>query len=115
MAVTPEEVRAVAELARLRLESEEVEGLTAQLNGILQHVDELQAADVSEAGDVGRSDRATAETGTPLRDDEPGPDPLARPPRALAPAWEHGFFTVPRLAALDADALDAAADPGEAE
>ena len=97
MAVSPAEVLAVAKLARLRLSPEEVARFTEQLNGILSHVDELIAVDAAgdEDGDIGGS--------APLRGDEPGADPLLRPPSEFAPDWREGFFTVPRLPALDAD------------
>ena len=92
MAVTPEEVRHVAALARLRLEPDEVEEMTRQLNGILRHVDELKAVEVPEGGGgIDQADRA------PLRPDAPAADPLAAEPATLAPEWDNGFFTVPRL------------------
>lgn len=107
MAVTPEDVRKVADLARLRLHDDEADELTRQLNGILEHVDALGEVDIAtaEAGDGGRGGEESERA--PLRDDEPGPDTMALKPEQLAPAWERGFFTVPRLPALDADALDA--------
>lgn len=100
MAVTPEEVRHVASLARLRLEPEEVEQMTRELNGILTHVDELESADVEGAG-------GGVEPGyrAPLRADDPAPDPLAYGPDALAPEWRGGFFAVPRLASHEDDDL----------
>lgn len=103
MAVTGEDVRKVAELARLRLDDEEADRLTAQLNGILEHVDALEEVDITAVGPDAQ------ETPAPLREDEPGPDAMSRRPEQLAPAWEYGLFTVPRLIALDADALDAGA------
>jgi aspartyl-tRNA(Asn)/glutamyl-tRNA(Gln) amidotransferase subunit C len=108
MAVTPEEVRRVGELARLTLDPAEVEELTAQLNGILGHMEALAAAP-----DGGPSPTDEADSAAPLRADEPGPDPLRFPPDQLAPAWEAGFFTVPRLASHeDADSATAEGTPG---
>jgi aspartyl/glutamyl-tRNA(Asn/Gln) amidotransferase C subunit len=91
VAVTPEDVRRVAQLAGLGLDPDQVVGLTAELNGILEHMEALRAApaaDGSPESDPG---------GTPLRVDEPPSDPLQAPPATIAPAWEAGFFTVPRL------------------
>lgn len=105
MAVTPELVRQVAALARLHLAEEEVGDLTAELNGILEHMDALAAVDTAEAG-VDGADGADADgAGTaagpggsaPLRADRPGADPLAADPSAMAPDFADGFFTVPRL------------------
>jgi aspartyl-tRNA(Asn)/glutamyl-tRNA(Gln) amidotransferase subunit C len=108
VAVTPEDVRRVAELAHLGLDPDQVVGLTAELNTILDHMDALRAApavDLSPASDpVG---------GTPLRADEPPGDPLHSPPATNAPAWETGFFTVPRLASHDDTAPGTAREGGD--
>ena len=47
MAVTEADVRKIAELARLSLEDTAVLTLTAELNGILAHMDVLQQVDTS--------------------------------------------------------------------
>lgn len=100
MGVTREEVKHVAQLARLELSPDEVELFTEQLNSILAHVAALEAADVESVGGV----YTPADWPAPLRADVPGSDPLAFAPAALSDQGESGFFTVPRLAALDADA-----------
>jgi hypothetical protein len=41
-----------------------------------------------------------------MRADAPGADPLAFPPERLAPAWYDGFFTVPRLSAMQHEATE---------
>ncbi|HEX9105796.1 MAG TPA: Asp-tRNA(Asn)/Glu-tRNA(Gln) amidotransferase subunit GatC [Longimicrobiales bacterium] len=96
MPVTSADVLHVAALARLRLAPEEIERLTSQLNDILGHVAELAAADTDQV----QPEPATTWP-APLRDDASAPDPLALPPAELAPAWQEGFFTVPRLAAME--------------
>lgn len=102
MSVTPEEVMHVAQLARLELSADEVRLFTEQLNGILAHVAVLEAADVESVGSV----YAPADWPAPLRPDLPGADSLAAAPESLSKQWMSGFFTVPRLAALDADAAE---------
>lgn len=97
-----EDVRRMAELARLRLSDEELERLHGELDTILGHLDAL-----SELGDAEAAEPAA---GTRLRDDEPGADPLQRPPSELAPAWRDGFFTVPRLAAMGGDPTEGGAE-----
>lgn len=96
MGVTTEQVLHVAALARLRLTPAEVERFTTQLNDILGHVEEMGT--LAEAPVV----PAPSTEAAPLRDDDAPPDALAFPPAEMAPAWEDGFFTLPRLAALDA-------------
>lgn len=100
MSVSAEEVRRIAALAHLRLSEPEVQSMSEQLSSILEHMDELRRVDVAGIPPVG----GVVQWSAPLRDDVNGADPLHRPPHELAPEWTDGFFRVPRLAALDADA-----------
>lgn len=98
MKVTSDDVRHIAKLARLQLSDEEVERFTPQLDAILGHAAELEAAD----GDTPATDALAGSA--PLAGDAPGSDPLHRPVGDLSASWQDGFFTVPRLAAMqDAD------------
>lgn len=99
--LTPAEVTQVAALARLALSASELEELTRDLGSILDHMRELTEADVAEVAPM----RGVSDHPAPFREDEPGADPLIAPPDEFAPVWTERFFTVPRLAALDADAL----------
>jgi aspartyl-tRNA(Asn)/glutamyl-tRNA(Gln) amidotransferase subunit C len=106
MAVTEQDVRHIAALARLGLEAERVPSLVAELNGILAHMEELGQADtsgVTAAVSVGSG-------GMPLRLDAGLPYPLAARQEAFAPAVVEGFFVVPRLSTHE----DPAAAPGGA-
>ncbi|MEX0856330.1 MAG: Asp-tRNA(Asn)/Glu-tRNA(Gln) amidotransferase subunit GatC [Gemmatimonadota bacterium] len=100
MGVSKDEVRRIAALAQLRPDESAVERLTAELNGILEHIQRLEEVDLTQAvsGDEG-SQRAL-----PIRDPEMEPDLLAPgAPADRAPDWQEGFFVVPRLRALDRD------------
>ena len=113
MAVTRDDVRHVAGLARLGVPDERLDTLVKELNGILGHMDVLQqveTAGVAEAADLLR-------TGMPLRADEGPCVKLERPISSFAPATRaldgapmpaviDGFFLVPRLATHE-DAGDA--------
>src|SRR5690606_30737276 len=77
---------------------------THQLNDILSHMEVLGTLDLEGVEAI---DAAT-EWIAPLRADDVAPDALRVPPSELAPSWRDGFFTVPRLAALDVSELDAA-------
>ena len=92
MSVTRDDVRRVAELARLTLPEAALEGYVAQLNGILAHMDALQGLPPLDADAIAPVD------GMPLRADEPGAVPLARDAASFAPELRDGFFLVPRLA-----------------
>jgi aspartyl-tRNA(Asn)/glutamyl-tRNA(Gln) amidotransferase subunit C len=94
VAVTIDDVRHIASLARLGLTDERAAQLTHEMNTILGHMDALSKVDtrgVAEA--VGSGARAL-----PLRDDGGAPVPLARSIDAFSAAVREGFFLVPRLA-----------------
>lgn len=101
MAISREEVLEIAALARLRLSDDEVERFSGQLSSILRHIDALAEVDLE-----GGEPSTLVESQAPLRPDDAaleaaGPDVLAFPLTQLAPAFERGLFTVPRLSALD--------------
>ena len=104
VAVSEDEVRHVAALARLGLDPARIPTIAAELNGILAHMDLLSKVDTSAVAPV----TGVGAAGTPLRVDGGNQYPLARPRDAFAPAMRDGFFLVPRLATHeDADAESA--------
>ncbi len=106
MAVTDAEVRHVAALARLALDSGRVESLVSELNHILEHMEVLQRVDIR-----GASLDPDAAQGLRLRDDVPNPIALHREREEFAPTMRDGFFLVPRLATHgDAGTDDAETD-----
>ena len=92
MSIGRDEVLHVARLAELAVREDELDRLVDQLNRIVDYVaqldrvpaDRMAAAFLPGPQSVG------------LREDVPGPVPLARPPGALAPEFAEGFFLVPR-------------------
>ena len=93
MAVTPDDVRHVASLARLAIAPDALNAYVAELNTILEHMDVLSRVDtegVEPVAGVGAS-------GAPLRSDDNKPVALARPIPDFAPKAKDGFFLVPRL------------------
>jgi aspartyl-tRNA(Asn)/glutamyl-tRNA(Gln) amidotransferase subunit C len=94
VAVTEQDLRHIAALARLGLPAERVGPLVRELNGILEHMAVLQKVDTATV-DPAVSVGAVA---MPLRSDEGPQIPLARARAAFAPAMTDGFFLVPRLA-----------------
>jgi aspartyl-tRNA(Asn)/glutamyl-tRNA(Gln) amidotransferase subunit C len=99
-----QDVERIASLAHLELEPEEVQRLTRQLADILAHFDTLHSLDLQAVSPF----EAAAERCAPPREDEPGADVLHVVPADLSPAWRDGFFTVPRLAAQQAEVEPAA-------
>jgi aspartyl-tRNA(Asn)/glutamyl-tRNA(Gln) amidotransferase subunit C len=93
VAVTIDDVRHIASLARLGLTDARAAAVVNELNTILAHMDELAKVDtagVQEAIGVGAE-------GLPVRKDLGPPFPLARSLDAFAPSIRDGFFLVPRL------------------
>ncbi|HEY8166075.1 MAG TPA: Asp-tRNA(Asn)/Glu-tRNA(Gln) amidotransferase subunit GatC [Gemmatimonadaceae bacterium] len=105
MAVTHDDVRHVAELARVGIDETKLDELVRELNGILVHMEVLSKVDVSSVEPTAGSPAATG--GTPLRSDSSGPIPLLAPLESFAPSVRDGFIIVPRLATHD-DAVDRA-------
>ena len=101
MAVTPQDVKHVAMLARLGLTDERVGELTRDLNTILEHMEVLGRVDTSGIDETAAADDA----GMRLRADQGLPTALGEPPEAFAPEMRDGFFVVPRLS-THGDAAD---------
>ena len=96
MKIGAEEVRHVAQLAELGVADEDVNLLAAQLEGIVNFVAQLD--EIAIDGAPGSVVVGPAELR--LREDTVDPIPLARGPASFAPAFQHGFFVVPRLGGM---------------
>src|SRR4051812_16400744 len=94
MSVTREQLLHVADLARLRIPPNRVDGLLRDLNAILGHMDVLGDAGVGEV----EPSPVAGVAGMPLRPDQAPPLPLDRPLGNIAPSTRDGFVIVPRLA-----------------
>jgi aspartyl-tRNA(Asn)/glutamyl-tRNA(Gln) amidotransferase subunit C len=94
MAVSVEEVRHVARLARLGLTDERAEALTRDLNTILDHMAVLSRVDTRAVADAS----VAGGPGLPLSADHGPAVPLAERPEEFAPSMRAGFLLVPRLA-----------------
>ena len=104
MPVTHDDVRHVAELARVAVDQERLDHIVAELNGILAHMDELAQVNTTEVEQT----MTKASESTPLRSDSSGPLKLEAPRESFAPSMRDGFFLVPRLATHEASAEDSA-------
>lgn len=92
MSVSENDVRHIATLARLGMSDERVPQLVNELNRILEHMDVLQAVDLSQNESNGASI-----AGMPLRADDSAPTKLERAREEFAPSMRDGFFLVPKL------------------
>lgn len=91
--MTPEDVRAVATLSRLRLGDDELAGFTDQFNQILAYVEKLNEVDTTGVEPMA----SVLDASNVLRDDEPGPMLSCDEALANAPRRTEGFFSVPKV------------------
>lgn len=97
MSIGRDEVLHVAKLAELAVREGELDRLVDQMNRIVAYVAQLDRVPADHIAEPFLPGPASAA----LRDDVPGPVPLARPPAELAPEFRDGFFLVPRHGAMD--------------
>lgn len=100
MAVTAEEARSIARLARLALSDEACRRYAADLERFLNVFDQLQKIDTSGVEPL----LHLAPGVTPLRDDRVTEPLGAERVAALAPASHGSFIRVPRMVGDDDDA-----------
>jgi aspartyl-tRNA(Asn)/glutamyl-tRNA(Gln) amidotransferase subunit C len=93
MAISEEQIRHVADLARLSLEDREVDEMTRQLAQILAYVETLQQVDTDGVEPMSHVHAITA---TP-RDDRPQPTLAAEAALAGAPDRKGDLFRVPKI------------------
>ncbi|HLK12154.1 MAG TPA: Asp-tRNA(Asn)/Glu-tRNA(Gln) amidotransferase subunit GatC [Candidatus Binatia bacterium] len=93
MAITHEEVRRVAALARLRLAPEEIERLAADLSHILDAFTRLQTLDTTGIAPTAHAEDVVL----PLRPDEVVNPPADEALLAGAPDRRERRFRVPRI------------------
>jgi aspartyl-tRNA(Asn)/glutamyl-tRNA(Gln) amidotransferase subunit C len=93
MALTPETVKQVAALARLRLAETEVELFTRQLNNILNYVEKLNELDTTDVPPMAH----VLELNNALREDEVQECLPLEEALANAPDRQRNFFAVPKI------------------
>ncbi|MCS5697951.1 Asp-tRNA(Asn)/Glu-tRNA(Gln) amidotransferase subunit GatC [Cyanobium sp. FGCU-52] len=93
--ISADDVRKVAQLARLDLPEERIATYTGQLERILDYVAHLQAVDTEGVPPTTRA----VEVVNVTREDEVTPTPVREDLLDLAPQREGDFFRVPRILA----------------
>lgn len=93
MKITPEDVRHVANLARLSFSEEEIELFARQLDEILSYVEKLNELDTTKVEPVYHAFSLT----NAFREDKV--EPCLEPEKSLenAPAKSDSYFVVPRI------------------
>lgn len=100
LALSEQEVRHVARLARLRLDAREVEGLARDLNRVLEYMRQLNELDTESVEPTWQ----VVPQAAPLRADVLAPSLPVDAALANAPEVVEGMFAVPRIIEGDADA-----------
>lgn len=93
MALTPDETRKVARLARMRLSDDEVTHYTEELNGILHWIDQLQEVNTDGVAQM----TSVANITLPMRKDEVSEGAIQPEILKNAPSAEYGCFAVPKV------------------
>ena len=93
MKITIKDVAHVAGLARLRFKDDELEAMTAQLNGILDSFDKLQTVDTTGI----KPSTHAVDVSNAFRDDTVMASLAQAAVLANAPNSEEGCFKVPRI------------------
>ena len=91
--ISAEDVRKVAQLARLDLPDDKIATYTGQLERILEYVAQLEAVDTDGVPATTRA----VEVVNVTRDDRINPTPVREQLLDLAPQREGDFFRVPRI------------------
>ncbi len=93
MALTPEQVKKIADLARLELNEADVEKFSHQLSAILDYVEKLNRLDVAKIEPTAHA----VSVATPYRPDEARDGKIKEEALAVAPDREGDFFRVPKV------------------
>jgi aspartyl-tRNA(Asn)/glutamyl-tRNA(Gln) amidotransferase subunit C len=97
MSIRKEDVLHVARLAELEVAEADLPTLVEQTGRIVEFVAQLDEVPAGEqAPPFLAGPRKVA-----LRPDEVRPGALARTPAQMAPEFQHGFFVVPKLGAME--------------
>jgi aspartyl-tRNA(Asn)/glutamyl-tRNA(Gln) amidotransferase subunit C len=96
MALTPEDVSRIANLARLELSGAEAGAMLTQLNGFFSIVEQMSAVDTQGVEPLFTPLSAVQDVQLRLRDDVVSEGNDRARNQASAPAVEGGLFLVPR-------------------
>jgi aspartyl-tRNA(Asn)/glutamyl-tRNA(Gln) amidotransferase subunit C len=97
MALTPQEVSRIAQLARLELQPAEQAAMLSQLNGFFRVVEQMSAVDTSGVEPLYTPLSAVQEVVLRLRDDVVSESDHRDANQRSAPAVEDGLFLVPKV------------------
>lgn len=97
MALTPQDIARVANLARLELRPDETEHTLKQLNGFFALVAQMEAVNTDGVEPLAHPAAVLGEVALRLRDDIANEPNQREASQVSAPAVERGLFLVPKV------------------
>jgi aspartyl-tRNA(Asn)/glutamyl-tRNA(Gln) amidotransferase subunit C len=97
MALTPQDIDRIANLARLELRPDESERMLTQINGFFDIVGQMQAVDTRGIEPLAHPVAAIQNIALRLRDDVVSEPDNREANQRSAPAVERGLFLVPKV------------------
>jgi aspartyl-tRNA(Asn)/glutamyl-tRNA(Gln) amidotransferase subunit C len=97
MALTPQDIARIANLARLELNPSESERMLTQINGFFDIVEKMRAVDTSGVEPLSHPVAAIQDVALRLRDDVASEPNDREANQRSAPAVERGLFLVPKV------------------
>lgn len=97
MALTPQDIGRIANLARLELSPEESERMLTQLNGFFGIVEKMQAVDTHGLSPLSHPVAVVQDVQLRLREDVASEPNQREANQQSAPAVERGLFLVPKV------------------
>ncbi len=97
MALTPQDIQRVANLARLELRPDETEHTLSQLNGFFALVEQMNAVNTDGVEPLAHPAAVLGQVALRLRDDVASEPNQREASQLSAPAVERGLFLVPKV------------------
>ena len=97
MALTPQDIARIANLARLELNAAESERMLAQINGFFGIVEKMRAVDTTGIEPLAHPVAAVQDVTLRLREDAASEPDNREANQRSAPAVERGLFLVPKV------------------
>lgn len=97
MALTPQDIGRIANLARLELSPAESERMQVQLNGFFNIVEKMRAVDTQGVEPLSHPVATIQEIALRLREDRVSESNQREANQKSAPAVERGLFLVPKV------------------
>jgi len=97
MALTPQDIARIANLARLELQPQESERMLTQINGFFDIVEQMRAVDTTGIEPLAHPVAAFQEVALRLREDIASEPNQREANQQSAPAVERGLFLVPKV------------------